>query len=834
MTPRAHRASIVALQLVALAGFAVAQPLYDILAQNAEFFVAHQVRPGDLVLLALALSALIPLVLITCAWLGGAPFGGLTPGSAAPLVGALSALLALPILNRLTWLPAMAAIGLALGLGILVGWASWRRAGVRVFLAALSPAAVVFPLWFLFATPVSTLMRPGSIADQEVPATAGQAIDATTPVVIVVFDEFPLASLVDESDGIEPRFGGFARLAATSYWFRNATTVFANTTASVPALLSGRAPLEELLPTAADHPDNLFRLLASGGYGLRVFESHTSLCDDPACADGEPRGSRRERLASLVPDVAIIYPHLILPERFARLLPAIDAGWRDFAHAHRNPTAESNAVGREVNSPVTAFERLLAAIASGERSTLYFAHVYLPHMPWQYFPSGREYGPMNMAVVPHGLAGRVWVDDDWQVLQSYQRHLLQVGLADGLVGRLLDGLEGAGLFDEAMIVVVADHGISFLPGEEHRLVSAATLGDIVNVPVFVKLPGQRVGEVSDRNVETIDLLPTIAEVLAIDLPWTVDGVSMLAPAAERPFKTVWSPGHSGPAESRQFSLQSLVAARARTAARKVSLFGGAAGWDGLFAIGPRNADAAGRVVADLVGVGSEAALGLEVELDQPEQWTAVDPAGPYVPAQVTGRLVGPAARAKLPLAIAVDGVVRATTWSYSAATGGVRFSAMLPEDSFRPGANEIEVLLLDAASDPLVATAFRQASRLSYRLVATPEGTALEAGDGRRLAVTAGAGRARARIRSFQRGASLRGAVRVAPGHPNPDTLVATLGGEPLFATPFSRLLVKDDAEHPANLVRFEVGLPQSVVREAGELRVFVVTGDRVEAVRLD
>jgi len=833
MTPRAHRASIVALQLVALAGFAVAQPLYDILAQNAEFFVAHQARPGDLVLLALVLSAVVPLVLITCAWLGGTPFGGLTRGTAAPLVGALSALLALPILNRLAWLPAVAAIGLALGLGVVVGWASWRRAGVRLFLAALSPAAVVFPLWFFFATPVSTLMRSGSPADQEAETAARPPIGATTPIVIVVFDEFPLASLVDAGDSIESRFAGFTRLAATSYWFRNATTVFANTTASVPALLSGRAPLEELLPTAADHPENLFRLLAAGGYGLRVFESHTSLCDDPACAEGQQRRSRWERLASLLPDVAIIYPHLILPERFARFLPAIDVAWRDFGLS-RGSKGESSADRREVNSPVTAFERLLAAIASGERSTLYFAHVYLPHMPWQYFPSGREYGPMNMSVVPHGLNGRVWVDDDWQVVQSYQRHLLQVGLADKLVDRLLDGLEAAGLFDEAMIVVAADHGISFLPGEEHRLVSAATLGDIVNVPLFVKLPGQRAGEVSDRNVETIDLLPTIADVLAIDLPWTVDGVSMLAAAPERPFKTVWSLGQSGPAESRQFSSQSLVAARTRTATRKVSLFGDEAGWDGLLAIGPRSADAAGRVVADLVGVGSTTASGLEAELDQPEQWTAFDPADPYVPAQVTGRLVGPEARAKLPLAIAVDGVVRATTWSYSAATGGVRFSAMLPEDSFRPGGNEVEVLLLDAASNPLVATPFRQANRLSYRLVATADGTALEAGDGRRLAVIPGSGRARARVRSFQRGASLRGAVRVAPGRPNPDTLVATLAGKPLFATSFDSVLVTDDARHPANLVRFEVGLPQSVVREAGELRVFVVTGDRAEAVRID
>jgi hypothetical protein len=50
------------------------------------------------------------------------------------------------------------------------------------------------------------------------------------------------------------------------------------------------------------------------------------------------------------------------------------------------------------------------------------------------------------------------------------------------------------------------------------------------VPLFVKYPGQASGEVDDREAQTIDILPTIADVLGADLPsgWDFDGVSLRA------------------------------------------------------------------------------------------------------------------------------------------------------------------------------------------------------------------------------------------------------------------------------------------------------------------
>lgn len=68
--PRARRAArlrrpaIRGAQLLAAWGFALAQPLFDLLGKNAEFFVARGSTPSDIVLFALVVTFAPPLVLL--------------------------------------------------------------------------------------------------------------------------------------------------------------------------------------------------------------------------------------------------------------------------------------------------------------------------------------------------------------------------------------------------------------------------------------------------------------------------------------------------------------------------------------------------------------------------------------------------------------------------------------------------------------------------------------------------------------------------------------------------------------------------------------------------
>ncbi|HRK48306.1 MAG TPA: hypothetical protein PK324_21940, partial [Nocardioides sp.] len=57
----------------------------------------------------------------------------------------------------------------------------------------------------------------------------------SAPVVLVVLDEFPLASLLDEGDRIDAeQFPNLARLAEDATWFRNASGVSPTTPEAVP------------------------------------------------------------------------------------------------------------------------------------------------------------------------------------------------------------------------------------------------------------------------------------------------------------------------------------------------------------------------------------------------------------------------------------------------------------------------------------------------------------------------------------------------------------------------------------------------------------------------
>jgi len=86
------------------------------------------------------------------------------------------------------------------------------------------------------------------------------------------------------------------------------------------------------------------------------------------------------------------------------------------------------------------------------------------------------------------------------------------------------------MWDDCLLIVTSDHGVSFRAGQNRRYFSGQNADEILSVPLFVKLPGQQQGGVSDRNVECVDLFPTVADVVGIPLWAEVDGESLAQPA----------------------------------------------------------------------------------------------------------------------------------------------------------------------------------------------------------------------------------------------------------------------------------------------------------------
>src|SRR5699024_5267292 len=77
----------------------------------------------------------------------------------------------------------------------------------------------------------------------------------------------------------------------------------------------------------------------------------------------------------------------------------------------------------------------------------------------------------------------------------------------------------------------ADHGFGYEPGGgframfEETATNDAAIAEIVWVPFFVKTAGQTEGVISDDPVRNIDLTPTIADLLDVDIPWRHEGRS---------------------------------------------------------------------------------------------------------------------------------------------------------------------------------------------------------------------------------------------------------------------------------------------------------------------
>jgi len=113
-------------------------------------------------------------------------------------------------------------------------------------------------------------------------------------------------------------------------------------------------------------------------------------------------------------------------------------------------------------------------------------------------------------------------DDLLAVLAHYDA---EIRYCDRHIGRLLDALVERGLYDETLIVLLADHGEEF---GEHGLYSEhwSTHEGTQRIPLLVKPPGGATRERSDALVTNVDLAPTIVDYAGLDRPAAWQGRSL--------------------------------------------------------------------------------------------------------------------------------------------------------------------------------------------------------------------------------------------------------------------------------------------------------------------
>ena len=293
---------------------------------------------------------------------------------------------------------------------------------------------------------------------------------AVPSVVLVTLDttRADRMGFLGSTRALTPRLDALARDAVV---FERAYSQAPITTASHATLLSGTYPqLHKVndfgVPLAASLP-YLPDVLQSRGYRTAAFVGSLIL---------DPRGG--------------------LAPGFDRGFETYDAGFR----VRRGREDRYRTMERRAEEVVGHALQWLEG--SGGGPFLLWVHLYDAHDPYEAPP-------------PYG---RRYADAPYDG---------EVAYVDAQVGRLVDALRARKLYDDAVVVVAADHGEAL--GEHGETTHGVFLYDgTIHVPLLVKLPrGRLAGRRATVRAGLVDVAPTILDAVGAQAPAAMQGESLL-------------------------------------------------------------------------------------------------------------------------------------------------------------------------------------------------------------------------------------------------------------------------------------------------------------------
>jgi arylsulfatase len=182
-------------------------------------------------------------------------------------------------------------------------------------------------------------------------------------------------------------------------------------------------------------------------------------------------------------------------------------------------------IWKSLGSGGGGFRKVMPGWIAGHRGRRFFAYVHFrePHFPYDPDP---PFDALFGAVSTIPKAARR--DMDWITAANQGRRPLSpeeredlvrlydgnLAFADQEVGALRKELEAAGLWDETVVIVAADHGEELFEqgwiGHNVHLFEES-----VHVPLIVRVPGVPRGKRIDGLVDLLDVAPTVADVFGV-------------------------------------------------------------------------------------------------------------------------------------------------------------------------------------------------------------------------------------------------------------------------------------------------------------------------------
>lgn len=502
------------LTYLALSTVAISQPIFDLYGKNSTVFSTAKLSPLEVVLFLLIV--------------------GLVPALCAAGLDRLARMFG-PKVNESMRLLLIAGFSFVIGLAI-ARWANLEgdvwAVGVGAVLAIAVPYIYDKQRWAREWSRWLSVLSIAVIANTVVQLqpvllqSQGDKSDAVignkdVSVLQIVLDEFPLAPLLGSDGKINAdRFPGFAELASVSTWYRNNVSASNFTHQAVPAVFASQVPKEDSSPFITQYPRNIFTVFG-GKTKVSGIEPVSSLCPIKVCPQAEQStfSFSATHLKDFLRDASYVYGQRVFPPSIRKRIPSVDGAWGGFgAVADKFKEQYSNGALSQPNAVLGAVKRFVAT----DEAEVSVVHALIPHAPWRLTPDLRV-APLSPSISTANP------DSEDGVRDTYQTFLYQAGAADTVIRETLAMLKKSGKWKSTMLVVTADHGISFIPSMPQRHTDFSDMeqaADVFRIPTFIKYPGQEEPAISDCAATNLDLLPTILDVTKTQTSWKFAGQSL--------------------------------------------------------------------------------------------------------------------------------------------------------------------------------------------------------------------------------------------------------------------------------------------------------------------
>lgn len=177
------------------------------------------------------------------------------------------------------------------------------------------------------------------------------------------------------------------------------------------------------------------------------------------------------------------------------------------------------ALGKQPAKFAEKFREMLAAAAKEKKPFFINANICDPHRPFVPAKAGADELAGAKVYKPAEVTVPAFLEDLPRVREEVAQYYTSVSRFDVAFGLVLKELTAAGRDADTVVVFMSDHGMSF-PFSKATVYYNGTWS-----PVLIRYPGQKDPKAHAEFVNSVDVMPSVLELLGVKQPAGMDGRS---------------------------------------------------------------------------------------------------------------------------------------------------------------------------------------------------------------------------------------------------------------------------------------------------------------------